>query len=75
MNLSDTILVFISSFMINVFYARYVKTLQTDSRFWAANYGELTRIAGAIVTIAFVHNPWYLIPTVAGGWLGTYYYR
>lgn len=65
--------VIVSTFLVGVVYALYVKFLAENKMLKAAIYGELIVILGAFATINYVHNNWYIIPAVIGGFLGTLY--
>ena len=65
------VLIALLSFCINLFYALYVKNLISGKIIFAAIFGECVVLFGAIATINYVENHYYLIPLVIGGFLGT----
>lgn len=65
------ILVFLLSFVSNFLYAWYVQSIGANQMLKAALLGEAIVITGAVVVINYVKDPFYLIPMVAGGFLGT----
>lgn len=63
--------VFCVSFFVNFFYAMYVKSINENKLLKAAIYGECIVGAGALITINYVHNHWFLVPSLIGGFVGT----
>lgn len=69
------LLIAFSSFLVNFFNARYITHLANNNRLAAAINGELVQLAGAGVVFNYVHNFWYVVPMILGGFCGTFYYK
>ena len=66
------ILVFGSAALADVAWAGWSMYAGDRRAFLAATWGVLIVLLGAVSVRAYVDNALYLIPTAAGGWLGTY---
>lgn len=71
MSLAWIIVVFVASLAVNFLNARYIKYVAEKKMLRAAIYSELVVLAASITTINYVHNFWYIIPMIIGGFLGT----
>lgn len=65
------VVIFILSFCINFLYAMYVKSISKDQMWMAAIYGEVYVLINAVIVINYVSDPYFLIPLISGGFLGT----
>lgn len=71
MTIVTAIIVAISTFVLGVLYSVYIKALSENKMLRAALFGELVVLCGAVTTVNYVENHWYLIPAIIGGFLGT----
>lgn len=71
MSLALIIVVFAASFAVNFLNARYIKYVAEKKMLRAAVYSELVVVATSVVTINYIHNLFYLIPMIIGGFAGT----
>lgn len=67
----NAFLVLISAFVVNIFWAFYIKYTADNKMVLAAVFGEMILICGAVLTYNYVSNLWMLIPAVTGGFFGT----
>lgn len=60
-------------FIENLLWAYYIKHTASGSLLRAAVYGELITLVGVVGFYSWLKSFWFVIPTVIGGFLGTYY--
>lgn len=65
--------VFVLQFIENVLWAYYIKYASEEKLLQAAIFGELITIAGIVTFYSWLENYIFVIPTILGGFLGTYY--
>lgn len=69
---TTALLVFILMFALDYVWADYVHAIGDSKALRASALSALLILLSGSVTIAYVENPWMLIPTVAGAFAGTY---
>lgn len=63
--------VFVCMIVLDFAWGRYVLAMHLTA-VKAANWSVVLSTLSGIMSIAFVHDPWLLIPGAAGAWIGTY---
>jgi len=61
------------TFVIDVLWAVYISEIAKNKPLSSAIAGGFLYTLGALVTIAYVSNPWMILPAVIGGFFGTYF--
>lgn len=61
------------SFIIDVLWAVYISEIAKNKPLSSAMAGSFIYLLGALITIAYVSNPWMIVPAVIGGFFGTYF--
>lgn len=64
--------VFFATMATDILFALYVRRTAQGSALSAAIYGTTILLFAAYVTISYVANPWMVLPSAAGGFIGTY---
>ena len=65
------IFVFLATVLVDFGWAVYIKSLADNRVLRAACFSLFITLAGAFITINYVADHWVLIPTAAGGFVGT----
>lgn len=63
--------VFIITFALDVVWAWYTAALVAKRIFPASSYAAGIIVLSAANVISFVHNPWMVLPAMAGAFCGT----
>lgn len=63
---------FFAMFFTDVFYTYYLRAVQLESAIPAGVWAAILYVLTSVVIIGYIHNPWLLIPSVLGAFLGTY---
>lgn len=63
----------ILQFIENFLWAMYIDHAAKKKLLRAAIYGEMITVVGAITFYSWLDSKWYIVPTVIGGFLGTYF--
>lgn len=66
------LVVFVTTAIVDWMWAKYIMHAAKRDAFRAASYGSLLMLGGAFVTISYMHDKLFLLPAIAGGFLGTY---
>lgn len=64
--------IFFALVIIDVLYAIYTKQIQKDNPLYSSLLASSIYIINALVVLGFVHDPWLLIPSALGAFVGTY---
>lgn len=64
--------VFLTAFVLDVFWALYIRRTAEGRAEQAGLYAAALMLLGAYNTMSFMSQPWLLAPIAAGAWLGTY---
>lgn len=67
-----SLFVFIATCFMDYYWAVCVKHVTDKNAISSANTAVYYWTATALVTVAYVKDPWYIIPFLAGTWVGTY---
>jgi hypothetical protein len=70
--LAKSAIVFSSTFLIDVCYARYTLRTAAHRPGSAATYGVVVYLFGAINVLGYAGDVRLLVPILVGGWCGTY---
>jgi hypothetical protein len=62
---------FAATFLIDIFYTRYLLAVQARNQFVASHWAVIVFLIGSLITIGYTTNPWLLIPAGIGAWFGT----
>jgi hypothetical protein len=71
----EIIMVTLAAFVIDALWAIYIRHVAKGSVLLASSVGSVIYIFGALATIAYISNPWMLIPATVGGFLVYTYYN
>jgi hypothetical protein len=71
-NIWIAIAVFLFYLLIDVLYVLYTRYIVEHRPLACANVAGLIYGLVALGTVSYTNNKWYIIPVVAGSWLGTY---
>jgi hypothetical protein len=66
------ILCFGSTLILDVVWAYYTKAIVANRPIRAASYGGVIMGLNGSAMIGVTHDPWMLIPAIAGAFIGTY---
>jgi hypothetical protein len=72
MTITGAILVFLAIFISDIFWVKCVQSVNNENAFSAALWAIGIFLPTAFGTVAYVHNPWLLIPACLGHGLGTF---
>lgn len=72
MTLMQFLLVFAALFISDVFWVKCVKSVSQDKPLASGLWAVGIFLPTALGTVAYVVNPWLLIPACAGHFAGTY---
>jgi hypothetical protein len=67
------LLAFVAMIAVDMLWAKYIMAASDRRAFAAAAYSCGIVLGGAVVTLAYVDNPWNLIPACLGAMAGTYW--
>lgn len=65
--------VFVISFLSDVFWGLYIRRTNEGRALAAANYAAIIMAFAAANVISYTKNIWMLIPIISGNWLGTFW--
>ena len=65
--------VFVASLTVSVLWVLCVQKVQARKPLGSAIYGELMYLLTAFMTVKYVDDITFLVPTVLGGFVGTYF--
>ncbi len=68
----EVLLAFVAMFLLDFFYAEWVKTVGQKKAILASMWAALIMCSTSVVTTSYVHNIYLIIPVIAGAALGTY---
>lgn len=68
----EYLLAFLAMFFTDIIYTYYLRAVQCESAVPAGLWAAILYILTSVVIIGYIHNPWLLIPSVLGAFLGTY---
>lgn len=63
---------FVCMFLLDFAWARYTRAAAGSRRVASANYAVLITLLNVVVTTHWVGDPWLVVPTLLGAWVGTY---
>jgi hypothetical protein len=66
------IIAFFALFLTDVCWAKYVTQVQSGAAFASSLWASALFLFGAVAVVAYTTNPWLLIPSAAGAFVGTY---
>lgn len=72
MNVGRAASVFAAGVMLDVVWARYTIAVQARRAVVAATFAAAILLFGAVGVTAYVDDPIYLVPAIAGAFVGTY---
>ena len=70
--ITDSIIVFLSMFIVDVLYAIYLKSIENNKPIFASFMAMIVFFVASIATIGYVDNHWLLIPACIGAFAGTW---
>jgi len=65
--------IFVITFFYDVACTLYLKKVNEGKAFLGAMYGSIISIISAVVIIEYTNDVMFLIPSVLGGFFGTYF--
>lgn len=65
--------VFLSIALADAAYVAWMIAVNRRRPLMAANFGVLVYLLGAFTVLNYIDNHWYLIPTLGGAWVGSYF--
>jgi len=68
----EYIIVFLSMFVVDVFYAIYLKSIENNKPIFASFMAMIVFFVASIATIGYIDNHWLLIPACMGAFVGTW---
>lgn len=68
---TDAVIVLLCTGMADLLWAIYIRRTTEGKAIPAATYSALIVLLGAVVVTTYVENSYYLIPAVAGAFIGT----
>lgn len=68
----EAALVFVSMFVVDIFYAIYLKSIENNKPLHASSMATVVFFIASIATIGYVDNHWLLIPACLGAFAGTW---
>jgi len=68
----EYIIVFLSMFVVDVFYAIYLKSIENNKPIFASFMAMIVFFVASIATIGYIDNHWLLIPACLGAFAGTW---
>ena len=63
---------FISMTLLDLIWVKYTHAMMQHRALAAGSWAMGITLCMTVMTITFVSNPWMIIPTVAGSFVGTY---
>lgn len=63
---------FVLVVLLNVFYAFYLKAVQTNKLVVASAWSSAINLSASIAAINYVTDHWIIIPSCIGSFVGTY---
>jgi hypothetical protein len=72
-NPSLALLLFVFAAVVDVLWVRYTLAVTERQALRAATVGSLIYLFGAVGTVKYVQQPWYLAPLIAGAFTGTFF--
>ena len=69
----EIIIIAAVTFVIDILWAVYISEVAKNKPLSSAIAGSFLYMLGTLVTIAYVSNPWMILPAVIGGFFGTYF--
>lgn len=69
----NALLVFIATGVADLLWAMYIRRTSNGQAFQAGLFSALMVFLGAFVVTSYIENSLYLIPSVFGAFVGTYY--
>ena len=67
------LLCFVLAFTTDWCWTKYIKRASDGNAPWAAFWSVFIYGLGSAGTYIFIHNPWQIIPMMAGYYFGTFY--
>jgi len=68
----EYIIVFLSMFVVDVFYAIYLKSIENNKPIFASFMATIVFFVASIATIGYIDNHLLLIPACLGAFAGTW---
>jgi uncharacterized membrane protein YfcA len=68
----EYIIVFLSMFVVDVFYAIYLKSIENNKPIFASFMATIVFFVASIATIGYIDNHWLLVPACLGAFAGTW---
>ena len=68
----EYIIVFLSMFVVDVFYAIYLKSIENNKPIFASFMATIVFFVASIATIGYIDNHWLLVPACMGAFAGTW---
>jgi uncharacterized membrane protein YfcA len=68
----EFIIVFLSMFVVDVFYAIYLKSIENNKPIFASFMATIVFFVASIATIGYIDNHWLLVPACLGAFAGTW---
>ena len=69
----EYIIVFLSMFVVDVFYAIYLKSIENNKPIFASFMAMIVFFVASIATIGYIDNHWLLVPACLGAFAGTWF--
>ncbi len=71
-NFWETLFVFAATAVGDFLWVLYIRRTNSGAALSAAAFSSFLILLGALVIVTYIQNSWYLLPTVAGGFVGTF---
>jgi len=68
----EYVIVFLSMFVVDVFYAIYLKSIENNKPIFASFMAMIVFFVASIATIGYIDNHWLLVPACLGAFAGTW---
>ena len=71
-NIYEALFVLVATAGGDILWALYIRRTNEGAALSAALFSSLIILIGALVITTYIQNSWYLVPTVLGGFAGTF---
>lgn len=65
-------IIFAVTVLTDIAYVFYIRRISEGNALFAASIGSLITFLGAVIVISYVENKLYIIPLIAGSFIGTF---
>ncbi|MDI6821003.1 MAG: hypothetical protein QMD65_02365 [Patescibacteria group bacterium] len=72
LDVTKIILVFLATAISDVLWTFYIRRTGQGKALAASSFTFLIALLGGIAVVTYVENPWYLVPTAFGAFIGTF---